>query len=56
MVILITYGMKYFTMEAVSKDSILAKTRASVHMWNVPFQIGHVSFPSIFLEGNVLEK
>ena len=32
MVILITHGMKYFTMEAVSEDSILAKTRASVHM------------------------
>ena len=32
MVILITYGMKYFTVVAVYKDSILARKRTSVHM------------------------
>ena len=32
MVILITYDMKYFTMEAVSLASILAQNRPSSHM------------------------
>ena len=32
LVILITYGMKYFTMEAVSLASILAHNRPSRHM------------------------
>ena len=32
MVILIIHGMKYFTMEAVSEDSILVRKRTSVHM------------------------
>ena len=47
MVILTTYGMKYFTMEAVSQASILAQTRASVHMcyWRESmeyvFEYGH---------------
>ena len=33
MVILITYGMMYFTMEAVFVVCILAMKLASVHMW-----------------------
>ena len=33
MVILITYGMKYFTMEAVSLASILARDGSSSTMW-----------------------
>ena len=33
LVILITYGMKYFTMEAVFLVCIFARTRASSHMW-----------------------
>ena len=33
MVILITYGMRYFTMEAVFVVCILAKKLTSVHVW-----------------------
>ena len=35
MVILITYGMKYFTMEAVSLASTLTHNRPSRHMWRL---------------------
>ena len=35
LVILITYDMKYFTMEAVSLASILAQNRPSSHMCTV---------------------
>ena len=33
LVILITYDMKYFTIDAVSLASILAQNRPSSHMW-----------------------
>ena len=35
LVILITYDMKYFTMDAVSLASILAQNRPSSHMWTI---------------------
>ena len=34
LVILITYDMKYFIMDAVSLASILAQNRPSSHMWH----------------------